>query len=612
MKFHALTTAALVVAHMYAFAPPTLAAQTAAPGQLTSVPISDIRYDVTFDSTTALRRTFAVTMSFSARAAGDVLLSLPAWTPGDYSIANFARYVTDFAVTDGSSPLSWDKLDHDTWRVRATRPGQVRVSFEYLAMTLDNANAWTKPEFAFFNGTNLFLYPEGQPAEFSSTVNIHTSPSWRVATGMTQTGPATFTAGNYHDLVDMPFFIGRFDIDSAQAGGKVMRFASYPAGAVSNSARRMVLDQLAKLVPPQAAVFGEIPWNSYTVLQVSDSAYSPGSASGLEHQNSHLDILSHIVLGNPVLASLYAHEIFHAWNVKRMRPAELWPYRYDRQQPTPLLWISEGITDYYADLAEVRGGVINADQFYSITTAKIDEIAEAPATSLEDASLSAWVHPVDGTNDIYYAKGSLAGLLLDVMIRDGSDNQRSLDTVMRDVYRSSYKRGRGFTNEEWWQAVARASSRPFGDFERRFIDGREAFPWDSVLPLGGMRLMVERTVLPNLGVSISGDEQGRRVIAIDPAGTGSAAGIRVGDYLVSIGGVDVSDAAFGTTFSAKYAGVPPGGTIPVVIRRGGQQTTLTATANFRTSERRRIVAITDAPSKAARIREGILTGKQAP
>ncbi|MEO7502723.1 MAG: hypothetical protein ABIW94_08810 [Gemmatimonadaceae bacterium] len=610
MKFQAIATATFVIACSGAIAASS-GAQATGETQPKSAPISDVRYDVTFDSTTALRRTLAVTMSFGVRSPGDVLLSLPAWTPGDYSIANFARYVTDFGTTDGSSPLSWDKLDHDTWRVHVTRAGQVRVTFEYLAMTLDNANSWTRPDFAFFNGTNLFLYPEGQPAEFASTVIVHTNPSWRVATGMTQTGPTTFTAPNYHDLVDMPFFIGRFDIDSAQAGGKVMRVASYPAGAVSNSGRRMLLDQLAKLVPPEAAVFGEIPWNSYTLMQVADSGYTPGSASGLEHQNSHLDILSTIVLGNPVLASLYAHEVFHAWNVKRMRPAEMWPYRYDRAQPTPLLWISEGITDYYADVAEVRGGLINAEQFYAMTMAKIDRISEGPPIALEDASLSAWVHPVDGTSDIYYDKGSLAGLLLDIMIRDASDNQRSLDTVMRDVYRNSWKRGRGFTNDEWWQAVARAATRPLTDFDRRHVDGRETFPWDSVLPLAGMKLMVERTVLPNLGASISGDEQGRRVIALDPVGTGTSAGIKVGDYLVSIGGIATDDPAFGTSFSAKYAGVAPSGTVPVVIRRGTQQMTLNAAANFRTSERRRVVALTNASAKAIRIREGILTGKPA-
>jgi predicted metalloprotease with PDZ domain len=606
MKFHVSVVVLLVAA-----ASPTLAQTLEA--RLVSAPISDIRYDVTFDSATALERNIGVAMSFTTRAAGDVLLSLPAWTPGEYEIDNFARYVMDFAATDGSIPVSWDKTDQDTWRLRATRAGTVRVSFNYRAMTLDNANAWSKPDFAFFNGTNLFLYPEGQGTDFTATIVVHTAPSWRIATGMTQTGPNTFTAPNYHDLVDMPFFVGRFDIDSAQAGGKVMRFASYPAGSVPNSGRRMVLDQLAKMVPPEATVFGEMPWDSYTVLQVADSEYTPGSASGLEHQNSQLDILSSLVVSNPVLASLYAHEIFHAWNVKRMRPAEMVPYRYDRPQPTALLWIAEGITDYYADLAEVRSGLTTPEQFYATTTGKIEEVADAPPVALEDASLSAWVKPVDGTDDSYYPKGSLAGLLLDIMIRDASDNRRSLDTVMREMYQGSWKRGRGFTNEEWWQTVSRAAGgRSLAEFEKRYVDGRDPFPWDSVLPLGGLRLLVERTVLPNLGISSSADEQGRRVVALDPAGAGTAAGVKVGDYLVTIGGLDVNDPAFGTNFSAKFSGVPPGGSIALVIRRGTQQMTLSAPANFRTSERRRIIAATDASAKAIRVREGLLTGTNRP
>src|SRR6187549_3320828 len=133
MKFQVIATATFVIASSSVTAV-TSAAQGTGESQLKSAPISDVRYDVTFDSTTALRRTLGVAMSFSARSPGDVLLSLPAWTPGDYSIANFARYVTDFGATDGASPLSWDKLDHDTWRVRVTRAGQIRVTFEYLAM----------------------------------------------------------------------------------------------------------------------------------------------------------------------------------------------------------------------------------------------------------------------------------------------------------------------------------------------------------------------------------------------------------------------------------------------------------------------------------------------
>src|SRR5215212_8111108 len=172
MKFRLIARATFVIACSSATAASSGVAQAAVESQPRSAQISDVRYDVTFDSTTALRRTLVVAMLFAVRSPGDVLLSLPAWTPGDYSIANFARYVTDFGATDGSSALAWDKLDHDTWRVHVIRAGQVRVSFEYLAMTLDNSNSWTRPDFAFFNGTNLFLYPEGQPAEYAAAVII--------------------------------------------------------------------------------------------------------------------------------------------------------------------------------------------------------------------------------------------------------------------------------------------------------------------------------------------------------------------------------------------------------------------------------------------------------
>src|SRR4029077_18830282 len=178
---------------------------------------------------------------------------------------------------------------------------------------------------------------------------------------------------------------------------------------------------------------------------------------------------------------LYAHEIFHAWNVKRMRPADMWPYRYDEEQPTALLGISEGINDYYADLAEVRGGLVDANGFYMLTSDKMSQVDELPPTALEDASLSTWIHPRDGTEYIYYPKGSLAGLLLDIMIRNASDNHSSLDDVMRTVFNTVYKNGRGFTSDEWWATVSKtAKGKTFGDFYPRYTAGREPFPYDKV------------------------------------------------------------------------------------------------------------------------------------
>lgn len=578
--------------------------------QLRSLPVSRIQYDVTIDSAAAESRRIGVSMSFTASSEGDVLLSLPAWTPGAYEIANFARYIDRFSAAEGSDSLDWDKADPDTWRISVPKAGNVTVAFQYKADSLDNANSWVKGDFGFFNGTNLFFYPEGQGMDFSAVVNVHTSPDWKVLTGMKHaTGTNSFTESNYHDLVDMPFLVGKFDVDSTMIVGKPFFYATYPAGSVTATARAAALDQLAKIVPWQAMVFGEVPWASYTLMQVADADFQLGFAVGLEHQNSHIDVISPVVLGNPVLASLYSHEIFHAWNVKRLRPAQMTPYEYDREQPTPLLWISEGITDYYADLSQVRGKTITPRGFYATTTDKIENVSQTEPVSLEDASLSAWIKPVNGTEDIYYDKGSVAGLLIDIMIRDASDNRKSLDTVMRELYETTYKKGRGFTSEEWWAAVSRAAGgKSFAEFERRYIDGREAFPYDSVLPRAGLRLFVDRIVRPSLGIATSEDEEGLRVVQVVVSGPGATAGVKLGDYLVKVGDLPVDDPAFQEKFNAKFSGLPPGSTIPIEIKRGTQQLTLNAPVRFNTIETRRLIEVTNADPKAVRVRAGLLNG----
>jgi predicted metalloprotease with PDZ domain len=486
----------------------------------------------------------------------------------------------------------------------------VKVSFDYKADSLDNAMSWSRADFAFFNGTNLFLYPEGQGADFASTVTVHTNPGWRIVTGMKPATTAnTFTATNYHDLVDMPFFVGKFDVDSTVIVGKTLRFASYPSGSLNALARNSIFQQLGRIIPYQAMVFGEVPWDTYTVMQVADQGFPFGAAAGLEHQNSHLDIISPVVLGNPILGSLYSHEVFHAWNVKRLRPAAMTPYQYDHPQPTELLWISEGITDYYADLAQVRGKAITPRGFYAATTDKIGAVIEAGPISVEDASVSTWIKPTNGAEDLYYDKGSVAGFLLDIMIRSASDNKRSLDTVMRELYETTYKKGRGFTNAEWWSAVSRAAGgKSFADFERRYIDGREPFPYDSVLPLAALRLFTERVVRPSLGISVSSDDQGLRVVQVVVSGPGATAGVKLGDYLVKVGGLDPDEPDYEKKFNEKFSGMAPGGTIPVEIRRGTQRLTLNAPVRFNTTETRRLIEVTNADPKAVRVRDGLLNG----
>jgi predicted metalloprotease with PDZ domain len=585
---------------------PNVSAQSIA----TSAPLNNIRYEVTFTRTNGESRLVSSAMTFTVGGTAPVVLSLPAWTPGAYEIDNFARNVSNFTAEETGASLSWDKLDPDTWRVRPRGPGEVTVRFDYLADSLDNANTWARPDFLLFNGTNLFFYPDGRGFDFPATVTVNTEAGWKIVTGMTATGPRTFSASNYHDLVDMPFFVGQFDLDSTQIADRWVRFATYPSGSVSDGARIAVWEALKRVIPPEGRVFGEIPWTNYSVMQIADPSY--GGGSGLEHQNSHVDIYGPALLGSPVIMSIYAHEIFHSWNVKRLRPADLYPYRYDQRQPTTLLWISEGITDYYADLAEVRGAVIDAPGFYSATGDKISQVAALPPTSLEDASLSTWIHPRDGTEYIYYPKGSLAGFLLDVIIRDASNNRRSLDDVMRELYNSDYKNNRGFTSDEWWTAVSRAANgKSFSDFYARYIDGRDPYPYDAVLPLAGLRLVRDTINQPRVGIATVQDSSGVHVTQVVPGSSADVAGVKPGDLLVAVGGISAGDPTWSEQFRAKYAGAPQGSPLPILVRREGRELALTARLNFVPRVESRLAEDPRASAKARRVREGILRGTTA-
>jgi predicted metalloprotease with PDZ domain len=580
-------------------------------GVATSAPITDIRYDVTFTRANGERRHVSSAMTFTVGGTEPVLLSLPRWTPGAYEIDNFSRNVANFSAEEAGSALSWDKIDPDTWRVRPRGIGQVTVRFDYLADSLDNANSWARPDFVLFNGTNLFPYADGRGYDFPASVTVSTEAGWKVVTGMTPAGQHRYSASNYHDLVDMPFFVGQFDVDSTQISGTWVRFATYPSGSVTGGPRVAVWEALKRVIPVEAKVFGEVPWTTYSVMQIIDPSY--GGGSGLEHQNSHVDVLGPGMMGTPVMPSLYAHEIFHAWNVKRLRPSDLWPYRYDVEQPTTLLWISEGITDYYADLSEVRGGIVTAKGFYDLTSDKMSQVDALLPTALEDASLSTWVHPRDGTEYIYYPKGSLAGLLIDIMIRDASDNHSSLDDVMKTLYTTAYKSGRGFTSDEWWATVTKAANgKSFRDFYARYIDGREPFPYDRVYPLAGLRVARDTTHVPQLGIASLQDSTGLYVTQVIPASAAAVAGVQPGDQLISVAGLKAEDPEWTDKFRARYARQPEGTPLAVVIRRNGAEQTLTAHLRFVLRIESRLVEDTRASAKARRVREGLLRGTTTP
>jgi predicted metalloprotease with PDZ domain len=571
-----------------------------------SAPISEITYEITADSSTVVRRQLGVAMSFRVAGNEPIILALPAWSPGHYTLLWFARRVSQFSAQSNGVPLDWRKVDFQTWEVKPRSAGTVRVSFNYLADAVDRAVAWTAPNFAFFNGTNVFLYPSGRGFNWPAHVSIHTEPSWRAATGMNPApGVNNFTAGNYHDLTDMPFYVGRFALDSTQIAGKWVRLAFYPAASLTAARRDRTFAWLRKLVPAQIAVFGEAPFRNYTIFQRSDTVVNGG---GLEHQSSQVDEVATSQLDASYLPSLYSHEFFHAWNVKRLRPADLVPYRYDDSQPTPWLWVSEGVTDYYGALALVRGGVNDSTAFFNFVANEIASVAGAPPTAVSDASLSSWINPTDGSSGLYYPKGGLTGFLLDVVIRDASDNRMSLDNVMRRLYDATYKRGRGFSGADWWGEVSRAAGgKAFTEFARRYVDGREPLPIDSVLRLTGLRSESDTIREPRLGVATGTDTSGVTITQVSPTGAAATAGALAGDRLVSIGGVMILNDDSFDTFRSRYAGTALT-TVPLVVRRGAETIALRLPVRLEARVRTRVIPTPNASEKAVRIRGGILRG----
>ena len=573
-----------------------------------SAPVENIRYALTFDSATAAERTVRVRMTFDAPTAEPVLLSLPVWTPGAYEVSNFARRVSAFTAMADGQPVEWDKVAPSTWRVRPRGPGTLNVSFLFRADTLDNAMSWSGPDFLLLNGTNVFLHPTGRELDFHATVRVTTEPHWAVATGM-PAGPeaGTYVEDSYHDLVDMPFFIGALELDSIRVDGRWNRLATYPRGALSGDDRRQLWRQIERMTPVQASVFGETPWESYTTLLFFTDAVGGGSA--LEHQNSHVGIYHPGFVGSLVLPLITGHEIFHAWNVKRLRPAELWPYRYQEAQPTTWLWMSEGLTDYYADLTLVRAAVAPPEILYALIGGKIQHVMDVPPVALEDASLSSWISPVDGTAALYYDKGSLAGLMMDVLLRDATGNRVSLDHVLRELYAVTYKQGRGFDGDDFWGIVRRlAPAVDWSDFERRYIDGRTPYPWDEILPKAALQLVTDSVREPRIDVTTAPAGERLVVTEVSPGGSAAAAGVRAGDVLLRVGEIRVAGPEFGNVFRERYAGGAEGAPLAFAVERNGAELRLDGTLRFEVRVSVEVRPMADAPAGAQRILMGILQG----
>jgi predicted metalloprotease with PDZ domain len=281
---------------------------------------------------------------------------------------------------------------------------------------------------------------------------------------------------------------------------------------------------------------------------------------------------------------LMSHEFFHLWNVKRIRPAELWPYDYDEEQYTPLLWWSEGVTDYYADVSNLRAGLWNDRQFAENVQSNVGQVETTPEPwSAEDGSVATWIHEVFvNSSQLYYPKGSVLGLLLDVSIRDATNNAKSLDFVVKALYDRFYRQNKGFTTADLLGLLREAGMPDVDGFYQRYVNGREPLPYEQVLPKAGFTVERDSVVVPYLGVSSAPTPDGLVVTGVEPGSPAADAGLQAGDILQRVGDVRVSvETDWGPQFRRLYTG-KSGATLEIAVRRSGRLTILAGRVSERT------------------------------
>ncbi len=440
-----------------------------------------------------------------------LVAAMPAWN-ALYQIRDFAYRVQNVeAQAQGGQAVQVTKLDKQTWRIQPASSGGSplgRVRIEY-AVFWDEAGPFSSQlnsSHAFINPATILFYIPDRRGEDVRVEYGDVPESWRIAVALKPaplpagTGPGpnswTFRAANYDALVDAPVEISALEESRFEVSGAHIRVVVHGTGWD----RGALLDSVRRVVAYQVALMHEAPFEEFLFLY----HFGSGSAGGgMEHANA-----TAIDSSREPAAGVTAHEFFHVWNVKRIRPQSLEPacaeacaagrgVDYSRENWTRALWFAEGVTSTYGAYTLVRTGLWTPQRFYADLAAEIGELESRPARawqSAEQASLDAWFEKYPQYRQpefsiSYYNKGQILGVLLDILIRDATDNRGSLDNVLRHLNREFARRGRFYDERRDIRSAAEEiAGRDFGDFFARYVAGTDPLPYGDILGLAGLEL----------------------------------------------------------------------------------------------------------------------------
>jgi predicted metalloprotease with PDZ domain len=522
-----------------------------------------------------------VTSVFPVRN-GVVELSLPSWQPGSYLIRDFSRHVEDMSAADSlGNPLPLRKTAKNRWRIETGSAEEVSVSYQVWAGELNVSKSWIESAIALLNGASVFLYHEGS-LDSPQRVIVDLPADWsRIDTSLKSTGrPGEFLARDYHELVDSPIMAGNTLAYDFEVEGQP--YALILSGENSLWKDEKSRDDIAKLVKTQQDFWGVNPFDrKYLFMN-----FFMGPFGGLEHDHST------VMMGGPwhmrssddyiKWLGLVSHEFFHSWNVRRMRPAVLTEYDYDREMYTRELWLAEGLSSYYDDLLLFRSGLIGVNDYFIQLAREIRNYETQPGRhvrSAELASFDTWIkqykpdeNSVNSTVS-YYRKGAVVGFVTDMAIRRATDGAKSLDDVMRDMYSLYGPGGGGYPSgafEKRVEAIAGAEVRKMVEEMLRSTDDP---PVDEALEWYGLSLNREherqaaesakKPVPAGFGINVKVSGSLLIIDQVVLGYSGAEAGLLPGDELLAIGGYRVTP----DNYAARLQRLRPGEEVELTVVR---------------------------------------------
>jgi predicted metalloprotease with PDZ domain len=470
-------------------------------------------------------RTHLVSLEMEvAGVHGPVSLVMPTWAPGSYLQREFARNVVQFEAMDGArAPLGAEKTDKHTWRIDAPADGVLLARWVVHADELTVRTSHVDGSHAAIVGAGVFMFVDGRQGE-PAEVQVHAPEGWRVTTALPEVGEGRFRAHDFDELVDSPLEIGRHQLVQWLVDGVPHQYAIWGRG---NADPRRLAQDTTRIVLAEREIFGTLPYPSYTfILHLSN-----GGGGGLEHRNSTsllADRWSFRGLPYENFLGLAAHELFHAWNGKRIRPAALGPFDYTTENYTRDLWVVEGITTYYTDLLLRRAGLIGEQRYLDKVAESISRLQTLPGRAVQplaDASFDTWIkfyRPDSNTPNAtvsYYQKGALVAMLLDLGIRGGTDNERSLDDVLRVLWERYGARDEGFPEGAVEAVAEEVAGFPLRGFFDHALRSTGELNYGQALAAAGLMLVPVHQAGPPPGAAA-----GRPPATADGAAPGTPAG----------------------------------------------------------------------------------------